>query len=161
MQTAHSFDIITPAQPAAAPDIFAQRYGIALPKAMRAEALGLSWPEFLDRYCPASGPIRLDGWAASPRGAGIWRYEATLSFDACPTSFVVSATGPMSALTAMLHDAGAGVEILDFHQFSAGAGIATIVACERGGRRHWAAAIATDGTESGLRAVIAAANILA
>ncbi|WP_068270455.1 alpha-isopropylmalate synthase regulatory domain-containing protein [Aldersonia kunmingensis] len=158
MQTAHS-SYIALATPAAS-DVFAERYGITLPRAIRAEAAELSWPEFLDRYCPATGPIRLGSWAAGACGSGIWRYEATLEFDERPTTFVVSATGPMAALTAMLHEAGAGLEILEFHQFRAGAGMATVVRCERDGRRHWGAAIAADGTESALRAVIAAANIL-
>ncbi|MCX5044557.1 2-isopropylmalate synthase [Aldersonia sp. NBC_00410] len=160
MQTAQSFQITAIARPALAPDLFAQRYGVALPKAMRDEAAGLSWDEFLDRYCPTTGMIALGQWTARPCGAGLWRYEATLDFDGRSTSFVETATGPMSALTAMLHDSGAGVEILDFHQFRAGAGMATVVHCERDGRRHWAAAITADAAESALRAIVAAANIL-
>lgn len=160
MQTAHSLHITSTAPPAAASNVFAERYGITLPRAMRAEAAELTWPEFLDRYCPAAGAIRLDSWTAGPCGSGMWRYEATLEFDERPRTFAVSATGPMAALTAMLHEAGAGIEILEFHQFRAGAGMATVVRCERDDRRHWAAAITADCTESALRAIIAAANIL-
>jgi hypothetical protein len=159
MQTAHSSHITIATS--AASDVFAQRYGITLPRAMRAEVGELSWPEFLDRYCPTTGPIRLENWIAGPCGSGMWRYEATLEFDERPRTFVVSATGPMAALTVMLHEAGAGLEILEFHQFRAGAGMATVVRCERDGGTHWGAAIAADGTESALRAIIAAANILA
>jgi hypothetical protein len=161
MQTASRFQPAHTLTRTAAPaDPFAERYGVALPAGLRPEAGGLDWQQFLDTYCPTAGPARLGTWSAHRCGAGMWRYEATLTLGERTAAYAVTATGPVAALTWMLHESGRGVEILDFHQYRANEGMATFVRCERDGRRHWAAAVAADGTESALRAVVAAANIL-
>ncbi len=142
-------------------DPFAARFGIAMPKTLRAQTTGLSWPEFLDRYCPTAGPIGLRSWTQSgPAVAGMRPYEATLSFGADVRTIRLHAAGPIAALSAVLFDAGFGVEVLAFHQQRTAEGTATFVHCEHEGRRHWAVSISTDATDSALRAIIAATNIL-
>ncbi|HEY5852724.1 MAG TPA: 2-isopropylmalate synthase [Aldersonia sp.] len=155
MQTATAFlDTTTTTDP------FAARYGRPMPRGLRAEAAGLSWSEFVETYGP-SGPARLGSWSSSSLGAGRHRFEATLTFGDRTRHFATVATGPISALSAMLHDAGHALEILSFHQIDTGEGIATFVHCERNERRRWAIAIGADGPDSALRAAIAAVNIFA
>lgn len=142
-------------------DPFVARFGISMPKPLRLHTIGLSWPEFLDRYCPTAGPIGLRSWTHSgPAVAGMRSYEATLSFGADIRTLRLQAAGPIAALSAALYDAGFGVEVLDFHQQRTAEGTATFVYCEHEGRRHWAVSISTDATDSALRAIITATNIL-
>lgn len=142
-------------------DPFAARFGISMPKPLRAQTTGLTWPEFLDRYCPSAGPIGLRSWTQSgPAVAGTRPYEATLSFGTDIRTIRLHAAGPIAALSAVLYDAGFGVEVLAFHQQRTAEGTATFVYCEHEGRRHWGVSISTDATDSALRAIIAATNIL-
>lgn len=141
-------------------DPFAARYGRPMPRGLRSDAAGLAWSEFVEVYSP-SGPARLGCWSSTPVGAGRHRFEATLTFGERIRHFATVATGPIAALSAMLHDAGHALEIHSFHQIDTGEGIATFVHCERDARRTWAMAIAADGPDSALRAAIAAVNIYA
>lgn len=141
-------------------DPFAARYGRPMPRGLRADTAGLTWSEFVETYSP-SGPARLGCWTSTPLGTGRHRFEATLTFGERTRHFATVATGPIAALSAMLHEAGHALEILSFHQIDTGEGIATFVHCERDERRTWAMAIAADGPDSALRAAIAAVNIYA
>ncbi|MBJ8337923.1 2-isopropylmalate synthase [Antrihabitans sp. YC3-6] len=144
----------------ASSDPFTDRFSTPLPRALRAESAGLTWNDFLERYSPIAGRLRLAGWTVDPRSTGLRDYEATLDIDGRSRCTRVSAPGPIAALSSILYDAGCGVEVLSFHQQSVAEGTATFVYCEHNGRRHWAMAIAADGVESALRAIIAGVNIL-
>ncbi|MBF6213248.1 2-keto-3-deoxygluconate kinase [Nocardia puris] len=128
----------------------------AAPKGLRAEAAGLSPAEFYDRYCGHAGPIRLGDFAPGARNA---EYIATLEFaDRLRT---VATTGsPVAALTSALYDEGYPVEILQFHQRRTAEGTATFVRCEINGKRGWGAALAGDGAESTVRAMLSGINRL-
>ncbi|NKY44053.1 alpha-isopropylmalate synthase regulatory domain-containing protein [Nocardia cerradoensis] len=128
----------------------------AAPKGLRAESADLTPAEFYDRYCAHTGPVKLSDWARAEQRA---TYTATIEL-AGHARTVVSAGSPVAALTSALYDEGYPVEILQFHQRRTGSGTATFVQCECNGRRGWGAALAGDGPESTVRAMIAGLNKL-
>ncbi|WP_054811401.1 alpha-isopropylmalate synthase regulatory domain-containing protein [Nocardia arizonensis] len=132
-----------------------QTFIAAAPKSLRAETSGLTPAEFYDRYCAQSGSIRLSEWSL---GQGAER-TATLEF-ADHLRSVATTGSPVAALTSALYDEGYPVEILQFHQRRTADGTATFVRCEFDGRRGWGAALADDGAESTVRAMISSINRL-
>jgi len=129
----------------------------AAPKALRAESAGLTPAQFHDRYCELTGPIRVGDW--SPAGNRNAEFTATLEFtDHLRT--VIATGSPVAAMTSALYEEGYPVEILQFHQRRTDEGTATFVQCECNGRRGWGAALADDGAESTVRAMIAGVNLL-
>ncbi|RVW01921.1 2-isopropylmalate synthase [Rhodococcus xishaensis] len=141
-------------------DPFFHRFAMHLPREMRAQAQGLSWAEFAQRFSPTGGPVRLGSWESTDLGAGRSAYTATLALGDSITSASATATGPIAALTSMLYDAGFQLEILSFHQQRTSGGIATFVLCDHDGDRRWAMAIGDDCILSSLSAIIAGANLL-
>lgn len=141
-------------------DPFSRRFGSQLPRDLRAQAQGLSWTEFAQRFSPTGGPVRLGSWEAADHGAGLSIYTATLGLGDRITATSATATGPIAALTSMLYDAGFQLEILSFHQQRTAAGTATFVLCDHDGERRWAMAIGDDSLSSSLAAIIAGANLL-
>ncbi|MDX5452979.1 MAG: 2-isopropylmalate synthase [Rhodococcus sp. (in: high G+C Gram-positive bacteria)] len=140
-------------------DPFAARYGRSLPRELRAEALGTSWTEFTATYAP-HGPVRLGGWSAGAPCAGRRNFEATFGVGETIHTAAATATGPVSAMTVMMHTLGMPLEILSFHQFDLGDTHTTFLLCEADGRRLWSMGAAATGTESALRAMTAGANRL-
>ena len=141
-------------------DPFERRFGVALPRGLGAEAEGLEWPEFVARYSPTGGAVTLADWTAEQHAGGTFAYCAVLEVEGSPHSLRAKGSGPIAALTAMLHEVGRPVEILSFHQRPVAGGTVTFMHCEHDGRRHWAVAFADSMTESALQALVAAANIL-
>ncbi|WP_433755967.1 2-keto-3-deoxygluconate kinase [Nocardia sp. CA-135398] len=129
----------------------------AAPKALRAECADLTPAQFHHRYCEHTGPIRVGDW--SPAGKRSAEFTATLEF-ADHLRTVIATGSPVAAMTSALYDEGYPVEILQFHQRRTAAGTATFVQCECNGRRGWGAAMADDGAESTVRAMIAGVNKL-
>ncbi|WP_327114749.1 2-keto-3-deoxygluconate kinase [Nocardia sp. NBC_01730] len=129
----------------------------AAPKGLRAECTGLTSAEFHSRYCDHGGPIRLGDW--SPAGSRTAEFTATLEFGGYPKT-VIATGSPVAAMTSALYEEGYPVEILQFHQRRTAEGTATFVQCECDGRRGWGAALADDGAESTVRAMIAGVNLL-
>lgn len=141
-------------------DPFFQRFGTHLPRDLRAQAQGLSWTEFAQRFAPTGGPVRLGSWTSEHLGAGRHTFTATLGLGDRISSASATATGPIAALTAMLFDAGFQLEILSFHQQRTSEGTATFILAEHDGERRWAMAIAEDCNASARDAIIAGANLL-
>ncbi|BBY54577.1 homocitrate synthase [Mycobacterium koreense] len=144
---------------------FAELFGVPLPRGLRDEAAALSWAQFLARYDDSRrcrGPLRLRQWSQSaPAGATAGTYRATLAVGERDTAVAAVATGPIGALTAMLHDNGIAVEVLGFHQMSGAAGAtATVIRGSDGTRSTWAMACDTDAGASARAAVIGCANRL-
>jgi hypothetical protein len=73
---------------------------------------------------------------------------------------MAAASGPIAALTGMLHDRGIAVETLKFHQLRSGKTTVTFIRGTNGIRAEWAMGWSEDPTQSALRAVIACANRL-
>lgn len=142
-------------------DPFWARFGMPLPREMRTECAGMAWRTFLTTFSPSGGPIRFGSWSVTPLGAGRSEFTATLGIGDTIAQATATASGPVSALTAMLYDSGFQMEILSFHQMHVDADrIATFLLCEHDGRRHWAMGLGDDATASSIEAMIAGANLL-
>jgi len=89
---------------------------------------------FHTTYAPTSGPLRLGHWectdsnrSATRLGPQARNYQATIAIGDRISTSTASASGPLSALTAMLYDRGIAVEMLKFHQVPAGDSVATFI----------------------------------
>jgi hypothetical protein len=87
-------------------------------------------------------------------------FQAVIAVGDRISTSTAAASGPVAALTAMLHECGITVETLKFHQMRSGEYTATFVCGSDGIRAEWAMGWADDPTQSALRAVIACANRL-
>jgi hypothetical protein len=144
---------------------FAARFGAPLPRGLREESEAMSCDAFEAIYAPTGGPLRLGAWECvdidcAPSKLGPRSYQATIAIGDRIGTSKATASGPLAALTAMLHDRGVAVEMLKFHQLRADDGIATFIRGTDGARDEWAMGWARDATQSALRAVIACANRL-
>ena len=83
-----------------------------------------------------------------------------LAVGDCINTSTAAASGPIAALTAMLHERGITVETVKFHQMRSGESTATFICGTDGMRTEWAMGCAADPTQSALRALIACANRL-
>lgn len=103
-------------------DPFTARFGNGkrLPRGLREEASGMSWPLFTAIYAPAAD-VRISSIEATRGRGGQTHYTAEMtrtSKTAQPTisTHEIMAMGSASAASHLLADAGRHVEILTFHQ---------------------------------------------
>ena len=157
-----SIPSFTPSAPS-----FAAHFHSTLPRALRDDAASMSHDAFLARYAPSSGPVRLGHWQctdvdrpASRLGPQARNYQATMAVGDRIGTSTAAASGPVSALTAMLHERGVSLEIDAFHQLPAVGGTATFIRGADGVGAAWAMGWSDDATQSALRAVIACSNRL-
>lgn len=141
-------------------DHFTARFGRPLPSALCAEAAGMNWSTFTSTYAPTSGPLRLGTWSADRGADDLLFCQATIADGDRISALAATASGPIGALSDMLYQLGAGVEISDLHQYDQAGGVTTLLHCERNGRRTWSMGSGTTGESSALAALIAAANRL-
>jgi len=127
----------------------------------------MSWEGFVATYGHAAGPLRLGHWActdterpAGRLGPQARNFRAMIAVGDHIGTSTAAASGPIAALTGMLHERGITVETLRFHQMRSGAVTATFIRGSDGVRAEWAMGWAQDPTDSALRAVIACANRL-
>ena len=146
---------------------FGDHFGAALPHGLREQANAMSWESFVATYGHAAGPLRLGQWActdaerpAGRLGPQARNFRAVIAVADRMTTSTAAASGPIAALTAMLHDRGITVETLKFHQMRSGGCTATFVCGSNGLRAEWAMGWSEDPTQSALGAVIACANRL-
>jgi hypothetical protein len=146
---------------------FADRFGAPLPRGLREQAEAMSWESFMATYGHSSGPVRLGHWAcadaerpASRLGPQAHNFQAVIAVGECISTSTAAASGPVAALTAMLHERGIALETLKFHQMRSRDHIATFIYGSDGSRAEWAMGWSDDPTQSALRAVIACANRL-
>lgn len=146
---------------------FAAHFNTPLPRPLREDAASMSRDTFLERYAPSSGPLRLGHWQctdvdrpASRLGPQARNYQATMAVGDRIGTSAAAASGPVSALTEMLHERGVSLEIESFHQLPALGGTATFIRGTDGVGSEWAMGWSEDLTQSALRAVIACANLL-
>jgi len=145
-------------------DQFTDLFCTALPLGLRDEAAGMTARDAFTRYSHATGPLRLGNWryrGRAGRGPQVFSYQATIADGDRVATSAVTASGPVGALTAMLHERGIAVEMLKFHQLRSGAHTATFIRGADGSRELWAMGWSEDPTDSALRAIIACANRLA
>ncbi len=146
---------------------FAAQFDVPLPLGLREEAGSLSAEAFHATYAPTSGPVRLGHWEctdserpATRLGPQARRYQATIAIGDRIGTSTAAATGPVAALTAMLHEHGITVEMLKFHQLRNGGGVTTFIRGTDGTRDEWAMGLADDPTQSALGALVACVNRL-
>jgi hypothetical protein len=146
---------------------FGHHFGTALPSGLREQAEAMSWENFVATYSHTAGPLRLGHWActdaerpAGRLGPQARNFRAMVAVGDRISTSTASASGPIAALTAMLHERGITVETLKFHQMRSAECTATFICGSNGIRSEWAMGWAEDPTQSALRAVIACANRL-
>ncbi|OBF81146.1 homocitrate synthase [Mycobacterium sp. 852002-51163_SCH5372311] len=146
---------------------FGERFGAALPLGLREQAEAISWESFVATYGHTAGPLRLGHWACTDaeRSAGrlgpqARHFRAMIAVGDSINTSTASASGPIAALTAMLHERGIKIETLKFHQMRSDRDIATFIRGTNGDRAEWAMGWSNDPTQSALRALIACANRL-
>ncbi|CRZ15294.1 2-isopropylmalate synthase [Mycolicibacterium neworleansense] len=145
---------------------FAAHFTNPLPRALREAGETASWDQFLGQYAPSAGPLRLGDFCCADDGASrglgpqARHYRATLAIGDIVATSTTAASGPVAALTAMLHACGVSVETTSFHQLPTGGQTATFIEGCDGLHRQWAMGLSADPVQSALSAVIACANRL-
>jgi hypothetical protein len=139
--------------------------GLPLPRGLREDADRMSWGTFIATYAPSAGPLRLGRWRCTDTGRPTTRlgprtFQATLALGDRIETATATASGPVAALTAMLHEHGVAVEMLRFHQLQSDDTTATFIHGTDGCRAEWAMGCSQDPIESALSAVVACANRL-
>ena len=127
----------------------------------------MSWESFVATYSHTAGPLRLGHWqctdperSSTRLGPQARNFRAMIAVGDCINTSTAAASGPIAALTAMLHERGITVETVKFHQMRSGDSTATFICGTDGIRTEWAMGWAEDSTQSALRALIACANRL-
>ena len=102
---------------------FAAHFDGPLPRGLREEADSMSIDAFHDEVRAVLGPAAARAWQctdadrpASRLGPQARNYQATIAVGDRIGTSTAAASGPVAALTAMLHDRGISVEIAAFHQ---------------------------------------------
>lgn len=142
---------------------FGDRFGVSLPRGLREQAGAMSWETFAATYGHNTGPLRLGQWECTDAvrpGPQARNFQAVIALGDRIGTATVAASGPIAALTAMLHQRGIALEIVKFHQMQSPTGTATFVRGSDGAGAEWAMGWSDDPTQSALRAVIACANRL-
>jgi len=123
----------------------------------------MSWESFVATYSHTAGPLRLGHWqctdperSSTRLGPQSRNFRAMLAVGDCLNTSTAAASGPVAALTAMLHERGITVETVKFHQMRSGDSTATFICGTDGIRTEWAMGCAHDPTQSALRALNAA-----
>ncbi|MGV9712615.1 hypothetical protein ACWDTI_18365 [Gordonia sp. NPDC003424] len=114
---------------------------------------------FNDEYTPR-GTIRLGSWTVEPARQDMVTCHATIAFADRIMSLQAQSTGPIGAMTSMLHDIGAPVQIVRLHQREVDGTITTYLLCENDDRQCWACGTGHTGDEANVNALIAGANRL-
>jgi hypothetical protein len=142
---------------------FGEHFGVALPRGLREQADAMSWETFVATYGQTVGPLRLGHWACSDTGRPgpqARNFRAMIAVGDSMSTSTAAASGPIAALTAMLHERGIAIETVKFHQMGSTQCTATFICGSDGIRAEWAMGLSEDPTQSALRALIACANRL-
>jgi hypothetical protein len=146
---------------------FGRRFGAALPVGLREQAQAMSWESFVATYGQTAGPVRLGHWQCTDPerssrrlGPQARNFRAMIAVGDHLSTSTAAASGPIAALTTMLHERGITIETVKFHQMRSGDATATFICGSDGLRAEWAMGWAADPTQSALRALIACANRL-
>jgi hypothetical protein len=146
---------------------FADQFGSPLPRGLREQADSMPWERFVATYGRTTGPVRLGHWTcvdaerpATRLGPQARTFRAVIAIGDHLSTSTAAASGPIAALTAMLHERGISVETLRFHQMRSHEHTATFICGTDGSRAEWAMGWSQDPTASALDAVIACVNRL-
>jgi hypothetical protein len=163
----HISKSLSAARECAASAWFGHHFGGPLPRGLREQADEMSWEKFVATYGHTAGPLRLGHWECTDTLRPAWRlgpqarnFRAMIAAGDHISTSTAAASGPIAALTAMLHARRITVETLKFHQMRSGGYTATFIRGTDGVHAEWAMGWSEDPTQSALRAVIACANRL-
>ncbi len=142
---------------------FADFFDAPLPRGLRDLAAEMTWDDVAATFGCSAGPVRLLSWDRADQAYGrhTHTYTATIAVGDRITACTATSAGPLGALTAMLHECGVRIEMLNFHQMRAGGQTATFIRSTAGVDARWAIAWSECPHQSALRAVVASANRLA
>jgi hypothetical protein len=140
-------------------DPLSVRFGRPLPPGLREEATGMTLQAFTTEYA-SGGSIRLGSWSVSSCHDDLVECRATLAVADRIMSRTAVAAGPVGAMTSILADLGAPLQIVRLHQREVGGLITTFLLCESNGRQAWAAGEGRTSQEASVHALVAAANRL-
>lgn len=146
---------------------FGERFGVALPRGLREQAGAMTWENFVATYGQAAGPLRLRQWVCADTerptgrlGPQARNFRAMIAVGDHISTSTAAASGPIAALTSMLHERGIAIETLKYHQMASDGCTATFICGSDGLHAEWAVGLSEDPTQSALRALIACANRL-
>lgn len=113
-----------------------------LPRGLCEEAAGMDWNLFTATYAPTAD-IRLSHVATEQLRGGLFRFQAARNHTfktAQPDTdqLEITATGPASAWTSLLAEAGRRTEILNFHQLEIFEATAVFIKVTDDRRTAWA-----------------------
>ncbi|ANE04902.1 acetyl-CoA acetyltransferase [Corynebacterium crudilactis] len=160
---AHTMEPIQSEPRIYADDPFRARFGYQLPRGLREEARGMEWRTFTNAYAPI-GNLRISSLESETRRGGMFYYSATMIANQqgqrTTTETQIAATGPVSACTNLLADAGRRVEILEFHQFEIFEATVTFIYTCNNVSRTWAMGFGGNAEQSAAAALSSAAHLL-
>ena len=119
----------------------------------------MTWQEFTDEYS-RGGTIRLGSFSAVPCSGDLVECRATLAIADRIMSRSAVAAGPVGAMTSILYDVGAPVQIVRLHQRVVDGLVTTFLLCEHDGRQAWAVGEGASSDEATVHALVAGANRL-
>ncbi|MFE0751378.1 hypothetical protein [Gordonia sp. NPDC058843] len=119
----------------------------------------MTWQEFTDEYS-RGGTIRLGSWSVASCSGDLVECRATLAIADRIMSCSAVAAGPVGAMTSILHDIGAPVQIVRLHQRVVDDVVTTFLLCENDGRQTWAVGEGSSSDEANVQALVAGANRL-
>ncbi|MGP6174665.1 acetyl-CoA acetyltransferase [Corynebacterium sp. A21] len=116
--------------------------GHRLPRGLREEAAGMDWNLFTATYAPRA-EIRLSHRDIEQLRGGLFRFHTdrthtSKTADAHTDQLEIIATGPTSACTSLLAEAGRRIEILNFHQLEIFEATATFIKVTDDRQTVWA-----------------------
>ncbi|WP_010540886.1 hypothetical protein [Dietzia alimentaria] len=152
---------------------FQDRFGRRMPRGFADEAAGLDWRTLLDTYAPSSDHFHLAEFSRRPLGRGMTAYEAILATRSphdAPGEFTAhrlttESCGDLTAMSEMLGQIGARVEIERFHQYEGHAfdqteSWCTILRATCGRRPVWAVGFGESSSAASIAALLSAATRL-
>ncbi|WJZ03716.1 hypothetical protein [Corynebacterium freiburgense] len=146
-----------------ADDPFRARFGHQLPRGLREEARGMEWRTFTATYAPTSA-LRIHHIESTKLRGNTYRFNATITDSRSGTRTTsheeIHATGPVSACTHLLANAGRRVEILEFHQFEIFEATVTFIYTCENNKRAWAMGFGSNQDLSAASALTSAAHRL-
>ncbi|GAA1457714.1 hypothetical protein [Williamsia maris] len=152
----HASDTVERSRPTSS-DPAEAHFRSPLPRGLRDVAHALSWDNFYATYACAGG-IRLGSWSATPGRGGLTDYQATIAVGDRIWSLRESSTGPIGAVTAMLHALGTPIEIVSLHHQRTVDGYAGFVLCDVRGISSWGLGVDETSEAAYAKAMISAVN---
>ncbi|NDK89175.1 hypothetical protein GYA93_06200 [Gordonia desulfuricans] len=119
----------------------------------------MTWQEFDDSF-GGTGAIRLGSWSLNPAPADMIECRATIAYADRIMSMSATATGPVGAMTSILHEMGAPVQVVSVHQRQTDDGITAFMLCEHNHRQCWVYGDGATADEANVNALVAGANRL-